>query len=257
MTKEQKVVQFDEKDDGFYDLEYFLSLEYRYFSKFSSSRLGHIFKHLNGLGLKGKSVLDVGCGGGFFTDRMSKMGARVIGCDYSRYAVEFAKERYPGLKVIQHSAYEIDQLDIESPDLITAFDVIEHLGKPEVFLEKVFKILKPGGRIVITTDNDDYFFSKFPFNHMRNILMRTSASGRAYRLIKKVEIHRRQFKDYHPGHISPVSSKELLKRITQTGFKVEKKDIYPLVSIPLLDFFAMFLPSSIKGDHQLVIARKS
>jgi 2-polyprenyl-3-methyl-5-hydroxy-6-metoxy-1,4-benzoquinol methylase len=183
---------FDENNSDFYDLEYFLGLEYRYLSGAHSSRVKNILQHLKKLKLKGKRVLDVGCGIGFFTNEMLELGANVVGCDYSRYAVKFAKERYPKLKIIQHSAYEINLLG-GNWDLITSFDVIEHLGRPEVFLRKAFQILKPNGKLVISTDNENYLFSRSPLNRLENFLLRTSSSGRAYRLIKKVESRRKQF----------------------------------------------------------------
>ena len=74
---------FDEKNSDFYDLEYFLSLEYRYLSGAHSSKIKNILKHLNRLGLKDKKILDVGCGGGFFTNKIAELGADVTGCDYS------------------------------------------------------------------------------------------------------------------------------------------------------------------------------
>jgi len=110
--------------------------------------------------------------------------------------------------------------------------------------------------LAIATDNEDYLFNKKPFNRLRNLLLRTSSSGRAYRLIKKVEAHRRQFKNYHQSHINVMSHKELKREIAAAGFKIVKMAIYPIVSVPILDFFSMFLPFSIKGDHQLIIAKK-
>lgn len=248
---------FDEENSDFYDLEYFLSLEYRYFSGANKSKIKNILKCLKDLNLEGKQALDVGCGGGFFTNELSKLGTKVIGCDYSQYAVRFAKERYPDLNIIQQSAYKIDALEISNLDLICAFDLVEHLKCPEIFFEKAFKILNPqGGKLIITTDNENYLFSKKPFNHLRNLLLRTSSSGRACRQIGKVEAHRRQFKNYHQSHINVTTADSWIDKIRESGFQIEKVSIYPLIAIPLLDFFAIFLPLSIKGDHQLIIASK-
>jgi len=248
--------KFNEKNSDFYDLEYFLSLEYRYFSEAHSSRIKNIFKCLNHLDLKGKRGLDVGCGGGFLTKKLSQLGIKVIGTDYSQSAIQFAKERYPELDFLNVSAYEIDDLEVKDLEIITAFDIIEHLEHPQIFLKKIFKTLKPNGLLAIATDNEDYLFNKKPFNRLRNLLLRTSSSGRAYRLIKKVEAHRRQFKNYHQSHINVMSHKELKREIAAAGFKIVKMAIYPIVSVPILDFFSMFLPFSIKGDHQLIIAKK-
>ena len=246
---------FNEKNSDFYDLEYFLSLEYRYFSGAHQSKVKNILKYLDNLGLQGKRVLDVGCGGGYLTNEISKLGARVIGCDYSKYAIKFTKERYPNLDIVQCSAYEIDKLGIEKLDLVTAFDLLEHLRYPEIFLNKALKILKLGGRLVINTDNGKYLFKKKPFNRLRNLLMRTSSSGRAYRLIGKVEAHRRQLKNYHQSHINIETPEEWINKINQAGFQIERMVIYPLIPIPILDFLCKFLPPFLRSDHLLIVAR--
>lgn len=248
---------FDEKNSDFYDLEYFLSLEYRYFSGANSSHVKNILKNLKDSDLKGKRVLDIGCGGGFLTQEMARLGADVVGCDYSQYAIEFAKERYPSLNIIRHSAYEIDDLGMSDLDLITAFDVVEHLDRPEIFFEKAFKILNPQrGKLIITTDNENYLFQKVPFNRLRNLLMRTSFSGRASRLIGRVEAYRRRFKNYHQSHVNLLTAEIWLEKVKKAGFQIEKVSVYPFVAIPIIDFLSVFLPSSIKGDHQLIIAKK-
>ena len=247
---------FNEVDNDFYDLEYFLSLEYRYLSGAHASRVNNIFKRLDNLKLKGKHILDVGCGGGFITNKILQLGGRVTGCDYSQYAIKFAEERYPKLKINKCSAYEIGSLEVNDLDLITAFDVVEHLAHPEIFFRNSFKILKRGGRLIVGTDNENYIFLKHPFNHLKNILMKTSSSGRAYQLIKKVEAPRRHFKDYHQSHINTMSIDNLLKRISKVGFQIEEIAVFPIVSIPLLDFFSKFLPLFMRGDYQLITAVK-
>lgn len=246
---------FNEKNSDFYDLEYYLAQEYRFLSGVFQSKVRNILKHLDNLDLKGKQVLDVGCGGGFLTNEISKLGARVTGCDYSQYAIKFTEERYPNLNVIQHSAYEIDTLGMSNLDLITAFCIVEHLQYPEIFFTKALKILNPqGGKLIITTDNEDYSFFKKPLNHLRNLLLRTSSSGRAYRLIGKVELYRRQFKNYHQSHINIATSKDWVNKITKAGFQIEKIVAYPMIAIPLLDFFCNFLPFNLKGNEILIIA---
>ncbi len=247
---------FNENNGDFYDLEYFLSLEYRRFSGAHSGHTENILKTFKTLNLQGKRVLDVGCGGGFFTQEMAKLGAEVVGCDYSQYAIKFAQERYPNLKIVQQSAYDIDKLGINNLDFIFAIELVEHLSQPEIFFEKVLKILNPqGGRLIVTTDNEEYLFEKVPFNRLRNLLMRISAAGRAQRLIAKVEAYRRQFKNYHQGHINLNSARTWIERIEKAGFSIEKVAVFSAVAIPLLDAIGRFLPLFRRGDHVLVIAK--
>ena len=60
---------FDESNSDFYDLEYFISMEYRYLSGAHSEKPKHVLKILGDL--NGKKVLDVGCGGGFFANEFA------------------------------------------------------------------------------------------------------------------------------------------------------------------------------------------
>lgn len=248
--------KFREHNGGFYDLEYYLSLEYRCLSGAHFGYVKNFIKTIKALDLKGKRVLDVGCGSGFFTQKIAESGARVVGCDYSPWAVQFARERYPGLKIVQNSAYEIDKLGIKNLDFIFALEVIEHMSRPEIFLEKALKMLNPkDGRLLITTDNEDFLFKKAPFNRAHNLLMRTSSGGRAVRLIDKVEKSRRQFKNYHQGHINLSNGKSWVEKIKKAGFTIEKVVAFSSISIPLIEFFCGFLPLYSRGDHILIIAK--
>lgn len=249
-------LRFCEQNSEFYDLEYYLSLEYRCLSGAHFGYIKNFLKTIKTLNLKGKRVLDVGCGGGFFTQKIAESGAKVMGCDYSPFAVQFAKERYPHLKIVQNSAYEIDKLGIKGLDFIFALEVLEHMSRPEIFFEKALKLLNPkDGRLLLTTDNEDYLFKKVPFNRVHNFLMRTSSGGRAVRLIDKVERLRRRFKNYHQGHINLSSGELWAEKIKKAGFNIEKVIVFSSISIPLIDAFCGFIPLFSRGDHVLVIAK--
>ena len=249
-------MSFVEQNSEFYDLEYYLSLEYRCLSGAHSGYIKNFLKNIKTLNLKGKRVLDVGCGGGFFTQKIAESGGKVLGCDYSPWAVKFARERYPDLKIVQHSGYEIDKLGINNLDFIFALEVVEHMSRPEIFFEKALKMLNSeSGRLIITTNNEEYLFKKVPFNHVQNILMRTSCGGRAQRLIDKVEKRRRQFKNYHQGHINLDSAETWVERIKKSGFEIEKVSGFPDIAIPLLDAFGKVFPFFSRGNHVLVIAK--
>ncbi|GAH15828.1 unnamed protein product, partial [marine sediment metagenome] len=104
----------------------------------------------------GKRLLDIGCGLGAFLSKAKKRGYKVFGIDINRDTVAVAKKRY-GLEGV----YAIDEKELydhfifKKFDVITFFEVLEHLDDPTQFIVRVKKILKCGGYIVLSVPNRD------------------------------------------------------------------------------------------------------
>lgn len=96
-------------------------------------------------------LLDVGCGGGRFLKRMQRRGWQVEGTDFVAEAVREVTARY-GIKTY---AGDLPDCVIEenSFDAITMSQVIEHLYDPKATLQACWRLLKPGGLLVMTTPN--------------------------------------------------------------------------------------------------------
>jgi len=111
-------------------------------------------------GFEGQNVLEIGCGPGHFLNACQARGARITGVDLSPHAVELAKAEF-GIDVI-HSSFEVAASEGVLPkqnfDLIFAFEVIEHVKEPGVFLTLVYDLLKPGGRLVLSTPNFGLYY---------------------------------------------------------------------------------------------------
>ena len=106
-------------------------------------------------------ILDVGCGDGFHLNLLKKYGKkywRLEGVDIDRRAAEMAEKS--GLKVHVGNVEEID-LPSDSFDLAFMIQTIEHVADPEKILIAARKVLKPGGRLLIVTDNTDSIDFKF------------------------------------------------------------------------------------------------
>lgn len=96
-------------------------------------------------------LLDVGCGTGGFLQRMQTLGWKVAGVEPDEKAAALARERLGVLVTsgtIESARYERDAFDA-----VTAHHVIEHVHDPIEFLLEAYRILKPGGRLVVTTPN--------------------------------------------------------------------------------------------------------
>jgi 2-polyprenyl-3-methyl-5-hydroxy-6-metoxy-1,4-benzoquinol methylase len=100
------------------------------------------------MGKRGK-LLDVGCAMGFFPVEARKAGWEVEGLEPSIWAVEYARREF-GLNVRQGNVAEAE-LAPESYDVITVWDVVEHMTDPVGDFRKLAGALKPGGLLAFAT----------------------------------------------------------------------------------------------------------
>lgn len=96
-------------------------------------------------------LLDLGCGEGRFLERMQALGWKVAGIEPDTEAIQAAKKRGP-FDVYEGTLEEVD-LPPNSFDVVTMNHVFEHLSYPLEALAKVHRILRPAGRLVLTTPN--------------------------------------------------------------------------------------------------------
>ncbi|MHB8502238.1 MAG: class I SAM-dependent methyltransferase [Candidatus Acidiferrales bacterium] len=94
-------------------------------------------------------LLDVGCGNGSFLATMRSLGWNVKGVEPDIRSASIAREEF-GLSVTA-GTLEDARFPPDSFDCITAHQTIEHMHAPVVFLQESFRILKPGGKLVVTT----------------------------------------------------------------------------------------------------------
>ncbi|MEK7124310.1 MAG: class I SAM-dependent methyltransferase [Patescibacteria group bacterium] len=101
---------------------------------------------------KSFKILDLGCGAGEFIYELSKKGFDVFGIDFDGKAIEIAKERF-GLKNVSADSFEnfFKKSNSKKFDVITFFEVLEHLDNHREFIENLKKVLKPGGRMALST----------------------------------------------------------------------------------------------------------
>ncbi|KKS94723.1 MAG: Methyltransferase type 12 [Candidatus Collierbacteria bacterium GW2011_GWB1_44_6] len=106
---------------------------------------------------KGQKVLDIGCATGNFLKKCDAYGMKTYGVDISSAWLKKAKTNTKArLKVFDLNSSTTPFPTVKF-DLITAFDVIEHLDSPSKFVEKCYSMLKKGGKLIITTPNLNSF----------------------------------------------------------------------------------------------------
>jgi 2-polyprenyl-6-hydroxyphenyl methylase / 3-demethylubiquinone-9 3-methyltransferase len=105
---------------------------------------------------RGKSVLDLGCGGGFMAEALAEKGAAVIGVDPSEAAIRAAEEHAAaqGLKIDYRvgSGESIPVAD-HAVDCVVCVDVLEHVADLDRVLDEIKRVLKPGGLFLFDTIN--------------------------------------------------------------------------------------------------------
>jgi SAM-dependent methyltransferase len=151
-------------------------------------RASHLLQRFK---VKGR-LMDVGTGFGFFLSEMKKRGWEVTGVEISQRGVNYARDRlavnvYPG-------PLERAGLPEGHFDAVTAFYVVEHLPDPITFLRECYRILKPGGLLLL----------RYPHTTpIKNLLRLLGIENRLYDL---------------PAHLSDFSPETIQSLLERVGF---------------------------------------
>jgi 2-polyprenyl-6-hydroxyphenyl methylase/3-demethylubiquinone-9 3-methyltransferase len=118
------------------------------------ARLGYVAQRLP---LRGARVLDVGCGAGLLSEALAKEGAQVSALDLAPELVEVAKLHLleSGLQV-DYRLLSVEAMAAEMPasfDAITCMELLEHVPDPGSVLQACATLLKPGGKLFVSTLN--------------------------------------------------------------------------------------------------------
>ncbi len=99
----------------------------------------------------GRSVLDVGCGVGFFSQRLVELGARVTACDLGERLVDMTRTRV-GCRTVIADALDLETaFGSETFDFVVSSECIEHTPNPSEAIGQMFRVLKPGGLVSVST----------------------------------------------------------------------------------------------------------
>lgn len=110
------------------------------------------------VGLSGKQVLDVGCGGGILSDSMARLGANVTGIDLSTKALRVAQLHAleAGTERVRYQEISAEDLAREQPgafDVVTCMEMLEHVPDPSSVVRACADLVKPGGWVFFSTIN--------------------------------------------------------------------------------------------------------
>lgn len=148
--------------------------EFKPLHEINPLRLNYIDKLV---GLQGKRVLDVGCGGGILSESMHFKGADVTGIDLGEKALNVAKlhQLESGAKV-SYQLIAVEQLAAEQPasfDVVTCMEMLEHVPDPSAIVAACARLVKPGGSVFFSTINRNpkaYLFAVIGAEYVLNML---------------------------------------------------------------------------------------
>lgn len=118
------------------------------------ARLGYVMARAR---LEGASALDVGCGGGLLSEALAREGARVTALDLAPELIKVAKLH--GLEsgvAVDYRLQSVESLAAEQPhtfDVVTCMEMLEHVPDPGAVIDACARLLKPGGRLFLSTLN--------------------------------------------------------------------------------------------------------
>ena len=168
------------------ELAKFSDLAHRWWDKESEFRPLHQINPLrlawieNIVPIKGKRILDVGCGGGILADAMARSGAEVLGIDLSVKALRVAQlhaleAQTQGVEYREISAEALADEQPGSFDVVTCMEMLEHVPDPLLVVKACAALVKPGGLVFFSTINRNakaYLFAIVGAEYVLNLLPR-------------------------------------------------------------------------------------
>ena len=129
--------------------------EFKPLHKINPVRLEYVAQRAE---LDGRSVLDVGCGGGILTEGLADRGAEVTGIDMAPGPLAVArmhleKSGLDSVRYLENSAEGLAEDEAASFDVVTCMEVIEHVPDPTSLMRACAKLTKPGGDVFFSTLN--------------------------------------------------------------------------------------------------------
>ncbi len=184
----------------------------------TNKRLDVFYNELLTEDISNKDVLDAGCGTGWFSKAAAERGANVTSMDLGEGLLQQVSIKCKSNRVVG-SILNIPFSD-NTFDYIVSSEVIEHIPQPLDAIDELYRVLKPGGKLVLSTPNKVWYFSIWIANALK-------------------------LRPYQ-GLENWVSRSQLKNKLKETGFQIDEFPgihLFPFVhklTYPILNYFHKF-----------------
>jgi len=175
-------------------------------------RAGIIFENLDLSG--GEKILEIGCGRGFYLNVLSKVFPKldITGIDLNEKYLSVAKRFINNnkVKLIKADATKLPFAN-KTFDRIIATEILEHIPNDQKAISEIYRVLKPGGMVMVTVPNTNYPFLWDPTNWILERIFKWHLPSNIWWL-----------SGIWADHVRLYGEKELKDKIEKKGFKVQK-----------------------------------
>jgi 2-polyprenyl-3-methyl-5-hydroxy-6-metoxy-1,4-benzoquinol methylase len=192
--------------------------------------------------LRGKRVLEIGCGMGTHAELLTRRGARLTAIDQTAFAVEATTRRLK-MKGLAHDVRQVDAEILPLPehefDIVWSWGVIHHSRSTEAIVANIVRVLKPGGSLHFMVYYRPSLVYWLHCGFIRGVLMGQllrkdlkeiyvdNTDGFFARTFTKAEIRQLLGDRFEPPRFTVIGQKAELYPIPRTSFKAALEDITP------------------------------
>jgi ubiquinone/menaquinone biosynthesis C-methylase UbiE len=112
------------------------------------------------------NLLEIGCGVGRGLDVLVQSCEQYTGIDKNEELLNSLRQSYPKLRFLYQHIPPLSGIADNTFDYIVTFQVIEHIEDDSLFIKEIYRVLKPGGKVIITTPNIKLSLTRNPW-HIR------------------------------------------------------------------------------------------
>ncbi len=204
---------------------------------------------------KGKTVLDIGCGSGIGLGFLAESADVVVGTDYSEETVEYARKDNHNAN-LTFTVMDCKDLKFDDGefDLVTSFNLIEHIHEQDKLIQEVKRVLKPNGIFICSTPNTTVFNPRGKYNdfHVHEFTL-SELKTLFEKYFNEVKIFGQLYNSAEASILFHPLNKYLHRLKELSG---PLKCLFPLMRVIIVYLFSGEKPSDITENNCPVISEK-
>ena len=149
-----------------------------------------LFPYVEAANIVSGKVLEIGCGWGRGLQLLTQAASQYTGIDKNTDLIAALRQEYPQSTFIAANIPPLTDLADNTFDYIVTFQVIEHIENDDLFIKEAHRVLKPGGKLLLTTVNRKFSLTRNPW-HVREYYADElkNLMGKYFRSVQTQGIH--------------------------------------------------------------------